>query len=554
MQWQYTHQSIPETLGELTEVLLKNRSITDVEEFFHPSHPQTLTLQSLGFNEEQVALAVSKIKQACADEKDILIFGDYDADGICATATLWEALKDLGCTARPFIPHREKHGYGLTVAALQEIIEQKKPDLIITVDNAIVAHAAAQYAAEQQVPLIITDHHQPEVDKDGKAYFPQAEAIVHTTKLCGTTVAWILARELGSRTVKDSLDLCGLATISDQVPLKAANRSFAYHGIKALQLSHRMGLRALFQQAAIKPETIDGYTVGFVISPRINAMGRLAHGMDALRLLCTQNKGRAAQLADTLANMNVERQDITQTQLEEAMLQVAVQSEESIVIAESSEFHEGVIGLIAGRLVEKYAKPALVMSISEKGIKGSARSLKGINITELLRGVREHLLEVGGHPMAGGFSVSHEKLEIFKTAVFTLARKTIDKQMLIPTKVLECQIPFSLVGAELCVLMDKFAPFGSENNKPLFSFGQLTVVGKQALGKEGKHLKLLLESPESTTGPIEALYWRNGHRLDEFSVGQQILCAGQVECSVWKGTAKIQIIIKDLILDSAAVL
>ena len=308
-----------------------------------------------------------------------------------------------------------------------------------------------------------------------------------------------------------------------------------------------MGLRALFQQANISPDTIDSYTVGFLISPRINAMGRLSHGMDALRLLCTQNKGRAAQLAETLADTNVERQDITQSQLEEAMMQVHIQSEESILIAHSSEFHEGVIGLIAGKLVEKYSKPALVMSISEKGIKGSARSLKGINITELLREVREHLLEVGGHPMAGGFSLTQEKLEIFKTAIFTLARTKIDKQMLIPTKILECQIPFSLITNELCILMEKFAPFGSENSKPLFSFGKVRIAAKHALGKEGKHLKLLLEPLDASLPPVEALYWRNGHRLEEFVVGQAVECAGLVECSTWKGKSKIQIVLKDII-------
>lgn len=549
MQWQFLSTSKPKNIEALTEILLSNRGVSDAEIFFHPPHPETLSLKSLGFDKNEVAKAVSSILEAIAAKKDILLFGDYDADGISATATLWEALKSLDCVARPFIPQRDKHGYGLTVGVLQEIIEHKKPDLIITVDNGIVAHAAAQFAKDQGIPLIISDHHQPEVNEQGEYLYPPAEAIVHTTKLCGTTVAWVLARELGSATVKDSLDLAGLATISDQVPLKDANRAFAYHGLAVMRKTHRLGLRALFKQAGIVAETIDSYTVGFGISPRINAMGRLAHGMDALRLLCTQNADRAEQLAGLLSSMNVERQDITQTQLEEAMLQVKIQSEESIIIAHSPEFHEGVIGLIAGKLAERFYKPALVMSMSEKGIKGSARSVKGVNITELLRKGREHLLEVGGHPMAGGFSLSHEKLEVFKSAMFTIARNSISKELLIPTKILECELPPALIDENLCSILEKFAPFGSENNRPVFSLGAVRVVSKQLLGKEGKHLKLQLEPTDFSASPLEALYWGNGHRLNEIQIGQVVAVAGMVECSTWKGRTKIQIILKDLVLE-----
>lgn len=553
MHWQYSSKEYPTSLAQLTQVLLNNRGISDVELFFHPPHPETISVADLGFDVEEMARAVSYIHEACRQKKDIVIFGDYDADGISATATLWEALADLGCTARPFIPHREKHGYGLTVAALQEIITEKKPDLLITVDNAIVAHAAAQYAAENDVPLIITDHHQAEKDARGQSYYPKAVAVVHTTKLCGTTVAWILARELGATHVAKSLDLCGLATISDQVPLQGANRSFAFHGIKALQQSHRLGLRALYTEAKITQANIDSFTVGYLISPRINAMGRLAHGMDALRLLCTQNMGRAAQLASTLASMNVERQDMTQSQLDLAVAQVQKQEMESIVIAVSDEFHEGVIGLIAGKLVERFSKPALVMSVSERSIKGSARSLPGINITELLRSVRQHLQEVGGHPMAGGFSLNHEQLEQFKVAIFTQARTTISQELLVPSITVDCKIPLSLVNQELCVLLDKFAPFGSGNAKPLFSFTNLRVVGSQLLGKEKQHLKLLLESLDFSTSPIEALFWRQAKLIDGCSVGQQLDCVGQVECSTWNGKTKVQMILKDITASIVAV-
>lgn len=550
MQWQVQSEVKPSNSAELQDILLSNRGISDSKIFFNPPSPQNLSLEELDFNLPQVKKAVEVILNACQAKKDILIFGDYDADGICATAVLWEGLQSLGCVARPFIPHREKHGYGLTAAALQEIIDAKKPDLIITVDNGIVAHVAAQFAKEQGISLVISDHHQPEVDEDGAFIYPEAEAIFHTTKLCGTTVAWMLARELGSKTAAQSLDLCGLATISDQVPLRDANRAFAKFGVEALRTTKRVGLQALFKEARVKQMELDSYSVGFTVAPRINAMGRLSHGMDALRLLCTHNLNRAAQLAGTLGETNVQRQDITLDQFTEAVSQVSIQVEESIVIAHSASFHEGVIGLIAGRLVEKYSKPALVMSVSEKGIKGSARSIKGINITELLRSVREELTEVGGHPMAGGFSLTHEKLEVFKNKVFQMAKKTIKKELLIPTMILECELPCNMITEEICQMTEEFAPFGSDNPKPVFSFGKVRIVGKQTMGKENKHLKLLFEPEDFSASPIEGLWWRKGALEKDFKVGQLVECAGMMECSSWNGRKKMQVVVRDVQLTS----
>lgn len=561
MRWQLLSQDIPQTVSETMALMLANRGITDAERFFNPPHPENLTLAELGFDESAMQKAVKLILQACSSNQKVVIFGDYDADGISATAVLWQSLKSVGCIAKPFIPQRDKHGYGLSVGALQEIITADKPDVLITVDNGIVAHKAAAFAKEQGLQLIISDHHQPEVDESGRQYFPPADAIVHTTKLCGTTVAWILGRELvrandaaqQTKTVarQDGLDLCGLATISDQVPLLGANRSFAFHGISALQKTQRVGLRALYTLAGIDAQTIDNYTVGFVLSPRVNAMGRLAHGLDALRLFCTTSPERAVELAGVLSSMNVERQDMTQEQLDLAIEQVQVQINESILIAHSPEFHEGVIGLIAGRLVEKFSKPAIVLSVGEKSIKGSARSVAGVNITELMRQVREDLLEVGGHPMAGGLSVAHEKLEVVKSRLFTLAKEQIDATLLVPSLIAECELPLQLLTAELVTELQQCAPFGSGNHKPNFVLNDLRIISCQVLGKEGRHLKIVLEPTDFSSPPIEALYWQNGHRCDDFPVGTKLHCMAQLESNTWKGRTKLQLIVKDCqLLDS----
>ncbi|MBP7768230.1 single-stranded-DNA-specific exonuclease RecJ [Candidatus Woesebacteria bacterium] len=548
MQWRFLSQTTPQSLEDVTTILLQNRQISDPELFFHPPHPQGLPADLLGFNPSEVEKAVTLIKAACAEKKDILIFGDYDADGICATAVMWEALKSLGCVARPFIPQRDKHGYGMTPRVLEEIFELQKPDMIVSVDTGIVAHAAAAYAREHGVSLIISDHHQSEKNEDGSPDYPDADAIIHSTQLCGTTVAWVLARELGSQSVGTSLDLCGIATISDQVPLHGANRSFAYYGIPALQKTHRIGLRTLYRLAEVESTKIDSFTLGFVISPRINAMGRLAHGMDALRLLCTTSQDRAQQLATTLTNMNVERQDMTKEQFDIAWTQVQEQSEEFISIVISEQFHEGVIGLLAGRLVERLSKPALVMTYSGEKVKGSARSIKGVNVTDLLREAREHLLEVGGHPMAGGFSLTKENIEIFKSTMFQIARKKITEQQLIPVRVLECSLPLKLASVELCALQDKCAPFGMDNPKPEYAFSNLRVTAVQQLGKEKQHLKLFVEPVGGATEPIEALFWNKAAKFADLTVGQIISCAGQLETNTWRENTKLQIIIRDLVI------
>jgi single-stranded-DNA-specific exonuclease len=546
MQWLLESQDIPKNQEELKKILLSNRKISDSTNFFNPTPPSELSLEELGFDAARSAQAVAVILQAVADKKDIVIFGDYDADGICATAVLWEGLQSLGCVARPFIPHREKHGYGVTKKAVEEISAAKRPDLIITVDNGIVAHAAAAFARTAGIPLVISDHHQAETNPAGELLYPEAAGIFHTTLLCGTTVAWMLARELGAPNMQESLDLCGLATISDQVPLVGANRVFAKYGVEALRRTTRVGLQALYTEAGVRQAELDSYSVGFTVAPRINAMGRLSHGMDALRLLCTKSNERAAQLASILGQTNIQRQDITLDQFNAAVAQVSIQVEESIVVAHSPEFHEGIIGLIAGRLVEKYAKPALVMSVGEKGIKGSARSVKGVNITELLRSVREHLTEVGGHPMAGGFSVTHEKLTVFKSSIFAAAKKTIRKELLIPSLVLDCQLPLSLISEAVCLMIEEFAPFGSNNQKPIFSLGKVRIVGKQTMGKEKQHLKFLIEPTDFSTAPIEGLWWRKGGLEEHFSVGQVVTCAGYLECSSWNGKKKMQVVVKDV--------
>lgn len=534
----------PQNSAELESILLTNRQITDPETFFSPPQPAGISPEDVGISVDALHHATKVIQETIAAHKKIVIFGDYDADGICATATLWKCLQSAGAQVFPFIPDRQRHGYGLTTKGIDDLILQYHPDLIITVDNGIVAHEAITYATEQGIAVIISDHHQKEFAADGSELPTSALAIVHTTALCGTTVAWMLGRSIHADAAADSLDLCAVATLADQVPLKDYNRAFAFHGLAALRETTRPGLLALFQLAHLEQETLTEQDISFGIAPRINAMGRLSHGLDALRLLCTSQLATAEKLAMRLQETNTERQDLTKEQFEEASEQVRTQMEEHVLVVHSESFHEGVIGLIASKLTEKFHKPSIVIAMREVVAKGSARSVAGVNITDLLRSVRSELLEVGGHPMAGGFSISVDRITVFKELLFSKARLEIAPEALVHECAVECVLPFALCTVETVHQIEKFAPFGAANRKPLFLIENVYIQKTEVLGKERQHLKLQLSAETGDT--YTALWWKAGHQQQEFLPGTIVSAVTQLDVNVWKGRQTVQLILKDL--------
>jgi single-stranded-DNA-specific exonuclease len=551
MKWNIKSDQIPKSIADVTSILIANREITDFSTFQKPAHPSSMTVSEVGIDPDQTQKAVALIREAVASDKSILVFGDYDADGISATTVLWQTLHALGARALPFIPHREKHGYGLSQRSLNEILAQGKPDLVITVDNGIVAHEPVARLKEAGVQVIVTDHHQPELDPvTSHSLFPPADAIVHTTQLCGTTVAWMLAKELLPDNVEESLDMCGLATIADQVPLLNANRSFAFWGIEAIKRSQRVGLKALADIAGVELAKVTTNSINFGLVPRINAMGRVSHGMDALRLMCTNSTERADQLVETLQLTNLRRQDLTGTYLSLARAEADTWEDEHIIISASPEYHEGVIGLIAGRLVEEFAKPAIVIAVGEKVAKASARSIEGINIVELIREVRDDLLEVGGHPMAAGFGLLPEKISSVISRLQASAKERIDENQLQPSLRLECLLPTEVITFELTDMLKTFEPFGQGNQVPVFGLQDLEITALQTLGKENQHLKLSVTHP-STQFQLTSLAWNLASLAEHVTVGSRINMAGQIEVNDWKGRRSLQMVVKDLLLSKS---
>ncbi len=547
MHWKIKSQTTPKSISELRALLLENRHVADELAFFSPQSPLELTLADVGIDESQMAVAVARLQQAKENQEKVVIFGDYDADGICSTAILWEGLRAFGILAKPFIPDRQKHGYGLSEKSIAAVLEDEKPDLLLTVDNGIVAHRPFEQLKELGIDAILTDHHQPEVDEAGKSVFPQALAIIHTTQLCGATVAWFLARELSLKAAKASLDLTAIATVADQMPLLQANRSFVKHGIVALQQSQRVGIQLLCAKANIDQKNLNVGTINYGIAPRINAMGRLKHGLDALRLLCTKKMETADELVNEINDTNVTRQELTAEMIDHAIKQAADWKDKHIIVVSSPDYHEGVVGLIAGKLVEAYAKPAIVIAEGPLVGKASARSVPGVNIIELIRQVKSDLLEAGGHPLAAGFGVSADKIAVVKERLEKIALEQIGPELLVHSLELDAVVGGELVNLEVVDALAEFAPYGQLNREPIFGLTKMQIMSIQKIGQEGKHVKIQLQAYQSTLPILTGLAWNKAKWASEFLVGQIVDVAAVIEVNEWKTRKTVQLILKDVV-------
>lgn len=545
MQWDILSPVLPKSAEEVFDVLLKNRNVSDESslQFFSPKNPLELTAEEVGIDLAQLYKAVARIKQAKENKEYVVVFGDYDADGVTATAILWETLYEMGVKAMPFIPNREKHGYGISDRSLNDLLSERKPDLIITVDNGIVAHGAFERLKKEGIDAIITDHHMPEV-KDGEPHYPRATAIVHSTKLCGATTAWFLARELNQQKAAELLDLCVIGTIADQMILLDANRCFAYHGLRALQKTKRIGLLNLLELADVKPADVTSYTINFAIAPRINAMGRLGSALDALRALCTKDKEKSQALIQILQTTNTQRQELTWTMVEGALKRAQEWKDEKVIVISSVEYHEGVIGLIAGKLVEEFAKPAMVISVGENVAKASARSIRGVNVVELIRQVRDELIDVGGHPMAAGFSLQSDKIDSVTKRLQHIAHKQIEESLLVPRITVETLLPLNLVNLDLTKALKRFEPFGNGNFDPVFGFKDLQILQAYALGKEKKHLKIIVGNDEGMT--VECIGFGMGRKEKEILQAKFVNVAGTIGVNEWNGKKSVQMVMKDV--------
>lgn len=525
-----TWKILPRQSDDLIEQVLLNRGLTT-------DHQRALFLKPelIEFEKELdipgISKAEKRINQAIKKGELIVVYGDYDVDGICGSAILYKALTALGAKALPYIPHREKDGYGLTKGGL-DFARDAGASLVVTVDNGIVAFEQALYAKQLGLDLIITDHHLPLDQK------PEAKASVHSTKMCGAAVAWCLVRNaVGPKMAYDLLQFVAIATVCDLVPLVGLGRAFLKEGLKVLNKTDNPGLGALIRESNLWGKEVGSYEVGHVLGPRLNAIGRLEHGIDALRLLCTQDTVKAKRLAKLLCDTNNLRQKLTLDAAEQVKL--TIDQTKKIHVLQSKEWVPGIIGLIAGRVCEEYSRPAVVISVGEQISKGSARSSNGINIVEVVRQCKDLLLDVGGHPGAAGFTIANENIASF---IERVEKITSD----LPEEVeqvleIEAEVESKKLSKSLYEKISQFEPFGFGNPKPVLATRNMEVTNLRTVG-EGKHLKCKLDG-------IDAIGFGMGSWSKLLQIGQLINAAYVLDLDTYNGYEKLQLKLKDLRLD-----
>ncbi|MBN1168688.1 single-stranded-DNA-specific exonuclease RecJ [Candidatus Woesebacteria bacterium] len=551
MDWEVLEKDIEDkaTEDQIINALLKNRDITSKEqkeEFFNPKKPSEITLKEAGIKKTEVDKALKRIKKAKDNKETIVVYGDYDSDGVCATAIMWEVFDALQIKTMPYIPDRFEEGYGINKESI-DILRKNYPKLglIVTVDNGIVADEAISYAQKNGVDVIVTDHHQ-----EGKKK-PGAHSIIHTDKICGAAVSWILAREIRKRfkiqysIFKNGLglDLVAIGTIADLIPLLGINRSLVVYGLKELRKTKRLGLKALFKEARIEEKEIESYHIGFVIAPRLNAMGRMEHAIDSLRLLCTKNEKNAYEYARILGKTNRERQDTVEVVVGHA-LQLARKKEWlGAIILAHEEYHEGVIGLAASKLVEKFYRPAIVISKGKELSKASARSISGFNMIDAIRKFDDLLEGGGGHPMAAGFSIETQKLEQFTDKFETLSQTLLTKEILTRSLKVDLSLSFSQMSLKLTNDLKKFDPTGLGNPTPVFSTSDVTVLDVRTVGRDASHLKLKLEKDGIVK---DAIGFGMGYLYTKLMTNRIADFAYNLEENVWQGKRSLQLKLKDI--------
>lgn len=530
------------TIEDIVKLLLKNRGLTTKQEIdvFLNSDINATSLVSCGIDEKEFEKFKTRIEKAIEDSEKIIIFGDYDVDGITSCAILWETLYTKTKNVIPYIPDRADEGYGLSIKGIDNVLKEN-PDtkIIITVDNGIVAYDAVDYANQKGIDVIVTDHH-----VKGKK-LPKAFCIIHTTSLCGGGISWALTKELqyeSNEKIHEKLELATLATIADLVPLINDNRAIVREGLSVLRKTQRLGLTELLKEAGVEKENLGVYTIGHVIAPRLNATGRIQSAMNALRLLCTRDQKKAQDFAKMLGGVNRDRQGLTEESVNHAKLLAIENSSPHITIVSDVSYNQGVIGLVASQLVEIYYKPAVVIAIGESVSKGSARSISGVNIIELLRSVSDQLLEAGGHPMAAGFSVATERIDEFMKALEKKASEVVTEELLKRYLKIDALLTFSMITMEFLDAIGKLEPYGMGNPEPVFATRNVSIVETRKIGREQNHLKLKVESDGKI---FDAVAFGMVDKID-LSEGDKVDIAYIVDKNEWNGKVSLQLKIRDI--------
>ena len=535
-------------INSLLATILANREIEDIKKYLEPTRYDFHNPYEMPDMEK----AVERILKAIENKEKIIIYGDYDVDGITSITVLKSFFKDLGIEVDEYIPNRLNEGYGLNKEAIKIIAEQGH-NLMITVDCGITGIEEIEYAKSLGIETIVTDHHEPGEE------LPNAIAVVDCKRkdnkypfreLAGVGVAFKLCQAISQKLYLDEkqylkfLDIVALGTISDIVPLKDENRVITKLGLMLIKQTKNCGLVALLNLAGYRK--IDSTAISFGVAPRINACGRMGHANEALDLLLCGNMREASEKARNIAKYNNDRQEYERIIYEDAIKQIEtnhLENENSIVLG-GDDWHHGVVGIVASKITDLYYKPCLLICYENRADigKGSGRSIAGFDLHEALTECKDILEGFGGHSMAVGLSINRENLPKLKEKFEELAKEAHLEETY-PTINIDTIINIDNVNKEMVESLSLLEPIGEGNKMPIFAFKNLKIDSIRSL-TEGKHLKLILKSNNNTY--INAIGFNLGYLVDEFVIGDKVDVVGCLEINSFNGTDSVQINLKDI--------
>ncbi|MEM9347421.1 MAG: single-stranded-DNA-specific exonuclease RecJ [Planctomycetota bacterium] len=575
-------------LHPLVDRLLRARGVADAEAAERFLNPKLLHLHDPATLPGCVK-AAKRLRQAVDNQQPIIIYGDYDVDGVTASAILYHTLKQAGATVQTYVPHRLEEGYGLNTEAIKRMCDVGCPmsdkavhtsdiahqtshiaPLIVSVDCGITATGPAKIAKDLGVDLIITDHHE-----FGTNDLPDAYALVHpgleggaypNRELCGAGVAYKLAWqfaleytgcEQGGRLpdvyrklLLDLLALAALGTVADVMPLVGENRAITTFGLQRISHTTFEGLNALIDASNLRSEKIDAFHIGFVLGPRLNACGRMGHAKEAVELLTTAAGERAKELAEYLHDVNDERKATEQEIVEQAtrmVLDLGFDKEDTRAIVLANEgWHPGVVGIVASRLVEAFCRPVVLLCIdpSTGTAKGSARSVDACNLHDAISACDEHLATFGGHAMAAGLSLQVNHIEAFRDALVHQVNQVLAPDELVRNIRVDAEVTLGDCVPDVFQLVQSLAPFGRGNPKPRLVLGGLTLDRPaQRMGGQGRHLSMQLRQGNRS---IRAVAWGMGEQADTLPAGAVIDAVFQPAINDWRGNRSAELHILDL--------
>ncbi len=536
-------------LNDLLATILINRGIDNEEkirQFLEPTRQDFYNPYLM----KDMEIAVERIVKAIESQEKVIIYGDYDVDGITSTTVLKKFLKDLGLEVSYYIPNRLNEGYGLNNKAIEKIVNEGY-SLMITVDCGISAIEEIDYANSLGLETIVTDHHEP-----GEV-LPKALAVVDNKRkdstypfrdLAGVGVAFKLTQALGMKLeLKEEaylkyLDIVCVGTISDIVPLVDENRVITKLGLLLVRQTKNMGLKSIINSSGYNK--IDSNTISFGVAPRINACGRMGKAEEALELLLSTDIYEVNELTKKLNEHNRERQEIEKSIYESAVEKIEKNhlDENRTIVVGGEDWHHGVIGIVSSKITDMYFKPSILLSFEENGTgKGSGRSIPGFDLHQALTKCQDTLEKFGGHSMAVGVTIKKENLEKFREEFEKVAaeEKTED---IVPILNVDSKIDLNSVDKDVIESLKALEPFGEANKMPIFAFKNLRIDSIRALS-EGKHLKLTLKEDNII---INAIGFNMGELAEEYRIGDKIDVAGVLEINTFNGVDNLQINIKDV--------